>query len=95
MLAHLHPPTEPDNGLQLVEPKKLTLAQLKEYDGSDKKRPIYLAIRGIIFDVSKGELSMNSSAHPAKCMHICGWDNAQAQRKATQQSHERQCELEP
>ncbi|CAL5225355.1 g8158 [Coccomyxa viridis] len=39
---------------KLVEPKRLTLAQLKEYDGSDKKKPIYLAIRGVIFDVSKG-----------------------------------------
>lgn len=42
---------------QLVEPKRLTLAQLKEYDGSDKKKPIYLAIRGVIFDVSRGETS--------------------------------------
>ena len=43
----------------------MTLAQLKEYDGSDKKKPIYLAIRGIIFDVSKGELHRHSSAPPA------------------------------
>lgn len=41
--------------VQLVEPKRLTLAQLKEYDGSDKKKPICLAIRGVIFDVSKGK----------------------------------------
>ena len=41
--------------VQLVEPLKLTLAQLKEYDGSDKKRPIYLAIRGVVFNVSRGE----------------------------------------
>ncbi len=53
------------NNLQLVEPKRLTLAQLKEYDGSDKKKPIYLAIRGIIFDVSKGGLYSCSKAHPS------------------------------
>ena len=41
--------------VQLVEPKMLTLAQLKEYDGSNKKKPICLAIRGVIFDVSKGK----------------------------------------
>lgn len=39
----------------MVEPKRLTLAQLKEYDGNTKKKPIYLAIRGVVFDVSKGE----------------------------------------
>ena len=38
-----------------MEPKRLTLPELEEYDGSDKKKPIYLAIRGVIFDVSKGE----------------------------------------
>ena len=38
-----------------MEPKRLTLAQLKEYDGNDKKKAIYLAIRGVVFDVSKGE----------------------------------------
>ena len=42
--------------VQLVEPLKLTLAQLKEYDGSDKKKPIYLAIRGVVFNVSRGEV---------------------------------------
>lgn len=56
--------TVPGNDLQLVEPKTLTLAQLKEYDGSDKKKSIYLAIRGIIFDVSKGELYSRRKAYP-------------------------------
>ena len=41
--------------VQLVEPLELTLAQLKEYDGCDKKKPIYLAIRGVVFNVSRGE----------------------------------------
>ena len=65
LLAPMHAHAKPDDGLQLVEPKRLTLAQLKDYDGSDKKRPIYLAIRGIIFDVSKGELYTSSKSHPA------------------------------
>ena len=45
---------------QLVEPLKLTLAQLKEYDGSDTKKPIYLAIRGVVFNVSRGEATQPS-----------------------------------
>jgi hypothetical protein len=44
--------------VQVVEPKRLTLAQLKEYDGSDAKKPILLAIRGTVFDVSKGRVSL-------------------------------------
>jgi membrane-associated progesterone receptor component len=33
---------------------KLTLQQLRGYNGEDSSKPILLAIRGIIFDVSKG-----------------------------------------
>jgi len=32
----------------------LTKADLKQYDGSDKSKPIYLAIFGEVFDVTKG-----------------------------------------
>lgn len=39
---------------QVVEPKRLTLAQLSEYNGSEEAKPIYLSICGTIFDVSKG-----------------------------------------
>ncbi|KAJ2958017.1 hypothetical protein NQZ79_g6341 [Umbelopsis isabellina] len=30
-----------------------TLEQLKEFDGSDSSKPIYVAIKGTVFDVSK------------------------------------------
>ena len=63
--ALVHADAKPDVGVQMVEPKRLTLAQLKEYDGSDRKKPIYLAIRGIVFDVSKGKLHISSNCQPA------------------------------
>ena len=39
---------------QVVEPKRLTLQELKAYNGEDKSKPIYLAIRGVVFDVTRG-----------------------------------------
>ncbi|XP_052208837.1 probable steroid-binding protein 3 [Diospyros lotus] len=33
----------------------LTLQQLKQYDGTDASKPIYLAVKGRIFDVSAGK----------------------------------------
>ncbi|KAJ6594924.1 progesterone binding protein [Mycena capillaripes] len=38
----------------LAPPKDdpFTLAQLKEYDGSDPSKPIYVSIKGTVFDVS-------------------------------------------
>ncbi|XP_041352928.1 neudesin-like [Gigantopelta aegis] len=32
-----------------------TDSQLKEYDGSDASKPLYMAIKGVVFDVSSGE----------------------------------------
>ena len=40
--------------MQVVPPKRLTLQQLREYGGQDKSKPILLAIRGVIFNVSRG-----------------------------------------
>lgn len=33
--------------------KVFTLEELREYDGSDPHKPIYISIRGIVFDVTK------------------------------------------
>ncbi|XP_020570941.1 probable steroid-binding protein 3 [Phalaenopsis equestris] len=33
----------------------LTSDQLKDYDGSDESKPIYISIRGVVFDVSTGK----------------------------------------
>ncbi|KAH0462829.1 hypothetical protein IEQ34_010404 [Dendrobium chrysotoxum] len=33
----------------------LTADQLKNYDGSDDNKPIYISIRGAVFDVSTGK----------------------------------------
>lgn len=35
-------------------PKEFTDADLKEFDGTDPEKPIYLAINGTIYDVSNG-----------------------------------------
>ncbi|CAO2820375.1 probable steroid-binding protein 3 [Amaranthus tricolor] len=34
---------------------EFTLQQLKNYDGSDPSKPIYVAIKGRVFDVSTGK----------------------------------------
>ncbi|KAK6116970.1 hypothetical protein DH2020_049345 [Rehmannia glutinosa] len=34
---------------------ELTLQQLKNYDGTDSSKPIYVAIRGRIYDVTTGK----------------------------------------
>lgn len=39
---------------RIVPPKMLTLEELSEYDGMSEEKPILLAVRGVIFDVSKG-----------------------------------------
>lgn len=38
----------------MVPPAQLTLDELAAFDGSDPDKPIYLAARGVIFDVTKG-----------------------------------------
>ena len=45
------------NGSQVVPSKKLTLQQLSQHSGQDPSVPIYLAIKGAIFDVSSGTAS--------------------------------------
>ena len=37
--------------------KTLTLSELSEHDGSSPDKPMYLAIRGTVFDVTLGEQS--------------------------------------
>lgn len=34
---------------------RLTLAQLAEYDGQDPSKPLYIAVRGQIYDVTAGK----------------------------------------
>ncbi|XP_078157804.1 membrane-associated progesterone binding protein 2 [Carex rostrata] len=34
---------------------EFTAAQLKAYDGSDESKPIYLSIKGTVYDVSTGK----------------------------------------
>lgn len=42
---------------QVIEPLQLSLDELRKFDGSDKSQPMYLAIKGTIFDISKGNPS--------------------------------------
>ena len=46
-----------DTCLQIVPMKTLTLSELSEHDGSNPDKPMYLAIRGTVFDVTLGEQS--------------------------------------
>jgi membrane-associated progesterone receptor component len=39
---------------RVVAPLELTLEELKAHDGSDAAKPIFLAIRGVVYDVSSG-----------------------------------------
>ena len=47
--------------MQLVAPSQLSLSELSQHDGSNPDKPMYLAIRGTIFDVTSGELSCHIS----------------------------------
>ncbi|DBA70909.1 TPA: hypothetical protein ACH3X2_011356 [Trebouxia sp. C0005] len=40
---------------QVVPPKQMTLQELSQYDGSIAGKPMYLAIRGTVFDVTTGK----------------------------------------
>jgi len=53
------------------EGKDLTDAQLKEYDGSDPDKPLYLAINGTIYDVSIGRNFYGPGGHYG---HFAGRD---------------------
>lgn len=39
---------------QVVPLKQMTLEELASHDGSDPSKPLYLAVKGTVFDVSKG-----------------------------------------
>jgi membrane-associated progesterone receptor component len=41
---------------------ELTAAQLRAYDGSDPSKPIYLAVRGKVYDVTSGRSFYGSYA---------------------------------
>ena len=53
----------------------LTDAQLREYDGSDTSKPLYLAINGTIFDVSAGRGFYGPGGHYG---HFAGRDATRA-----------------
>lgn len=40
---------------QVVPPLELTLEQLAGYDGHDTAKPMLLAIKGVVYDVTKGK----------------------------------------
>ncbi|KAJ4959367.1 hypothetical protein NE237_026478 [Protea cynaroides] len=57
---------------------ELTVQQLKQFDGSDTNKPIYVAIKGRIFDVSTGKNFYGPGA--AYCM-FAGKDASRALAK--------------
>ena len=42
--------------IQVVPLKELTLSELKHHDGTNPDKPMYIAIRGTVFDVTTGKL---------------------------------------
>ncbi len=38
----------------MVEPQRLTLEELATFNGTETGKPIYLAIRGVVFNVTSG-----------------------------------------
>ena len=74
------------NTLQIVPMKTLTLSELSEHDGNNPDKPMYLAIRGTIFDVTLGKraqssklvaqascevATMQQSLHVYSCSKVC------------------------
>lgn len=49
----IEPPTRPAEPVQLGD---VTLEELKAYDGSDPKKPLLMAIKGNIYDVSRSRM---------------------------------------
>ncbi len=45
---------------QVVPLKQLTLSELSQHDGSKPDKPMYLAIRGTVFDVTIGAHSFSA-----------------------------------
>lgn len=54
---------------QIVPEQRLTLQQLAAYDGSDPAKPIMLAIKGTVFDVTKGE-GLQTALRDARCSGV-------------------------
>ncbi|KDQ15150.1 hypothetical protein BOTBODRAFT_187541 [Botryobasidium botryosum FD-172 SS1] len=54
MSAPVHPNSIPANDVKLAPPKAdpFTPAALKQYDGTDASKPVYVAVKGTVFDVS-------------------------------------------
>lgn len=49
----MQPPPPPPEPVQLGD---VTLEELKAYDGTDPKKPLLMAIKGQIYDVSRSRL---------------------------------------
>ncbi|KAM0858371.1 hypothetical protein ACQ4PT_047870 [Festuca glaucescens] len=52
--THTHTLTHKAREVKIEMATELTAAQLRAYDGSDASKPIYVAIRGKVYDVSAG-----------------------------------------
>ena len=48
---------------QVVEPQRLTLEELATFNGTEAGKPIYLAIRGVVFNVTSGARPPSIAVH--------------------------------
>lgn len=53
--------------------KELTLEQLSQHDGSDPSKPLYLAIQGVVFNVSRGRQFYGPDGGSPPILFPC-WD---------------------
>lgn len=49
--------------IQVVPLKEMTLSELKQHDGTDPDKPMYIAIRGTVFDVTTGKSAVACSSY--------------------------------
>ena len=57
----------PSQAAQVVEPQRLTLEELATFNGAEAGKPIYLAIRGVVFNVTSG-----ARPHRQLCRMLAG-----------------------
>lgn len=58
--------------LQVVPLKELSLEALSRHDGSDASLPLYLAIKGTVYDITKGSMfyGPDGALHVVWCINF-------------------------
>lgn len=57
--------------IQVVPLKEVTLSELKQHDGTNPDKPMYIAIRGTVFDVTTGKHALWLHTLPVRQSNSC------------------------